>query len=185
MSALFSNQSDQCFRLMGVQLVRDEDPPCLRISDDSGVDMFGKVLFGAGFPDCGGEHFAGVDLKAGNQGLRAVTDVFEFAPFRLSRFHGMRWMEPLQRLDTGHFVSADHMDSLFMSSRCEGIGVAYSGDLLIESLRIIIFGIQPIARLMRFKVCIFLKSALQSGAICWLRYRVWWPHQPIPLLSSG
>ena len=39
-SALFSNQSDQCFRLMGVQLVRDEDPPCLRISVDSALGAF-------------------------------------------------------------------------------------------------------------------------------------------------
>ena len=43
--ATFSDQTHQCFRLMGVELVNDENPFCLWVKVNGALDMLAKIDF--------------------------------------------------------------------------------------------------------------------------------------------
>jgi hypothetical protein len=52
---------------MGIQLVRNKNPVCFGIGDDSVGDMLEEILFGSALTDCGGKDFSCGYLKVGDE----------------------------------------------------------------------------------------------------------------------
>src|SRR5580658_2691818 len=71
-----------------------------------GVEKTSKVLLGAGVADHP-DDFADRDIETGDQGLRAVAAILEFAPLDLARLHRQSRCDALQRLNAGHLVDRD------------------------------------------------------------------------------
>src|SRR6516225_5539730 len=65
--------------------------------------LLSKVLLGPGVADHPGD-FADRDIETGDQGLRAVAAILEFAPLDLARLHRQPRRDALQRLNAGHLV---------------------------------------------------------------------------------
>ncbi len=78
------DQPDQAGRLVGVELVDDEDPLRPGVGGHGGADMAGEIVPGAGVPHRGAGDPARRRLEVGDQCLRAVADVFELLGFRLA-----------------------------------------------------------------------------------------------------
>jgi hypothetical protein len=53
------------------------------------------------------DDFADRDIETGDQGLRAVVAILEFAPLDLARLHRQPRRDALQRLNAGHLVDRD------------------------------------------------------------------------------
>ena len=68
-----------------------------------GVEKTSKVLLGPGVADHPGD-FAGRDIETGDQGLRAVAAILEFAPLDHARLHRQPRRDALQCLNAGHLV---------------------------------------------------------------------------------
>ena len=51
--------------------------------------------------------FAGDNVEGGDQGLRAVADIFELAPFHLPWLHGQGGRGAFQRLNAGHLIDGN------------------------------------------------------------------------------
>src|SRR6266545_1388417 len=79
-----SDQSHQTFRLMGVELVADEQPHRIGIRIDGLGDMRGEVGFRAPRPQAGCDDLAGGNIEVGDQAQCAVTNIFKLAPFLLA-----------------------------------------------------------------------------------------------------
>ena len=80
---------------MGIELIDDEDPLAVQIGGHRLQDMLGKVFFGAGGSDGGGQQLSGGHVEVGDQGLGAMADVFELLSLYLSRFHRLGGVSPL------------------------------------------------------------------------------------------
>jgi hypothetical protein len=92
--------SRQCGSIR-VQLVIDAVP-----GSGQGVEKTSKVLLGPGVADHPGD-FADRDIETGDQGLRAVAAILEFAPLDLARLHRQPRRDALQRLNARHLVDRD------------------------------------------------------------------------------
>ena len=103
-AALARHQPHDAFRHVGVEIIADDAPAHAR--PRRGEELFEEgreVGFGAGVGD-GAADLAGDDVEAGDQGLRAMADIFELAPLDPARPHGQRGGDAFERLDAGHLV---------------------------------------------------------------------------------
>jgi hypothetical protein len=76
--------------------------------------------------------FASDNVKSGNQGLRAVADIFELAPLHLSWLHGQRGRGAFQRLNTGHLIDGNGARTFRRGGRGFEMGGTNSGTLGLE-----------------------------------------------------
>ena len=65
-----------------------------------------KILFGPGIADHAFD-LAGGNIEGRNQGLGAMTVIFEFTPLDLARRHRQSRRDALEDLDAGHLVDGD------------------------------------------------------------------------------
>ena len=72
----------------------------------------------------GALHFAGNNIEGGNQGLRAVADIFELAPFYLPWLHGQGGCGAFKRLNAGHLIDGNGAHAFLGRGRCFEIGGA-------------------------------------------------------------
>ena len=69
---------------MDVEVIANDIPPCVGGgAAQQGVEKPSKVLLGPGIADHPGD-FADRDIETGDQGLRAVAAILEFAPLDVS-----------------------------------------------------------------------------------------------------
>ena len=71
---------------------------------EEAVEEGGEIVLGAAVADRAQDRSGG-HIEGGDQGLCAVSPVFEFVSFHLARSHGQVGGHPLKRLDAGHFVN--------------------------------------------------------------------------------
>lgn len=135
---------------MGIELVCNKHPFCVRVARHGGSDMGNKVLFCPRISESGADDFAGGHLKVGDQRLRPMSGVLELVQFQLTFRHLMVRVYAFQCLDAGFFVNADDMDTGFMQLLCLMIEFAYGSDVLPKSGFILHFVIQPIFDPVRF-----------------------------------
>ncbi len=129
-ATLSRHQTDQGFRLMGIELIGDKDPGRLGISLNGLGNVSGKVSFGARGSNAGRHDLSASHLQIGDQRLGAMALVFEFLAFDMTGLHGQGWLQTLKRLDAGHLIGAHHMRA--RPSQCWGrlIDLAHCADLL-------------------------------------------------------
>ena len=77
-AAHLSEQTNQHFRLVRIELICDKDPARLRISLDSLGNMSSKVGFSARWSQAWRDHLTGSHIQIGNHTQGAVPVVFEF-----------------------------------------------------------------------------------------------------------
>ncbi len=107
-----------------------------------------EIGFGSAVAD-NALHFTADDIESGDQGLRAVADIFELAPLHFSGFHGQRGGGALQRLNAGHLIDGNSADALRSRRGRFEIGGANAGAFGFE-IRVRLWG-QPIADTMGLK----------------------------------
>ena len=90
-----------------------------------------EILFGAGIADRATDRSGG-DVESGDQGFRAMPDVFEFTPFDMPWLHGQAFGGPFQGLDPGHLVDRNGLTTLFGHGGRRLIYRADIGALLVE-----------------------------------------------------
>ena len=129
---------------VGVELVCNEHPFCLRVGRHGSMDMGNKVLFCPRVAESGVDDFTGSHFKVGDQCLRSMPGVFELMQFQLAFGHRMVRVYPLQCLDSGFFVNTDDMHARFVQLLCLVIEFAHGSDVLPESGFILHFVVQPV-----------------------------------------
>src|SRR5580658_3695356 len=81
-AAMPCNKANDGLGEMDVEVVANDIPPCVGGgAGQQGVEKTSKVLLGAGVADHP-DDFADRDIETGDQGLRAVAAILEFAPLR-------------------------------------------------------------------------------------------------------
>src|SRR5215475_10148859 len=101
------NKANDGLGEMDVEVVANDIPPCVGGgAAQQGVEKTSKVLLGPGVADHPGD-FADRDIETGDQGLRAVAAILEFAPLDLARLYRQPRRDALQRLNAGHLVDRD------------------------------------------------------------------------------
>ncbi len=105
-SAMVGNQTHHAIGKMGIEIVSDDAPLPVRGGAQEAVEKGSEILLGTSVADCL-DHIAGDHIEGGDQGFCAVAFVFEFPALDLPRSHRQRGRQPLQRLNTGHFVDQD------------------------------------------------------------------------------
>jgi hypothetical protein len=156
--------TDQAFRLVDIETVRDEMP----LADGGfgfhrALDVRDEVDFVAGIPIGDLPNPASGNMEVDHKGLRAMSFVLELLAFHSPRLHGQVWMLAFQRLAAGQFIGADHLVSLGDQVRRLPVKLVEVGHLLIEVL-IRFFGRQPTADQMRLEMRIFLKASPHAEA---------------------
>ena len=106
-ATLLGHQAHQCLRLMGVELIRDEDPARLRVCLDGLADVSGEVGFGACGSNARCHDLPGSHLQIGDQTLRAMPLVFEFLALDMPRQQRQGRMETREGLDAGHLIGTE------------------------------------------------------------------------------
>ena len=152
------DEAHNAFGQVGVEVVADDAPAHFRRDRaEEAVEEGGEIVLCAAVADRAQDRSGG-HIEGGDQGLCAVSPVFEFVSFHLARSHGQVGGHPLKRLmpvissiDTVRTVRASRSDR--KPHRHGAFG--------LEILR---FGRQPRARQMGLEVGSFLKSAPHGGA---------------------
>ena len=106
------HETDKGFRLVGVELIDDEGPVCLRVCVKGLGDVSREVSFCTSGTDGRRNDLAGGDFQVSHQAQGTVPLVLKLAPFHLTRLHGFNGK--LKGLDAGFLVGADQMSTLFM-----------------------------------------------------------------------
>lgn len=121
------------------------------------VGRAGEILFGAGVADAPLDH-AGGHVEAGDQRLRAVAGILEFATLDLARAHRQGRRDPLQRLDAGHLIDRDRPHRVRVRIGLGG-GAVDDADLSAFGLEVRI-GLprEPQPEAMRLKVRLFFEK---------------------------
>src|SRR6516225_5223556 len=154
-AAMLRNKANDGLGEMDVEVVANDIPPCVGGgAAQQGVEKTSKVLLGPGVADHPGD-FADRDIETGDQGLRAVAAILEFAPLDLARLHRQARRDALQRLNAGHLVDRD----------C-AMALVGAGSGLVNFTDIGAFGVkgriwfwrQPVTKAVRFKVGFFFKK---------------------------
>lgn len=130
------------------------------------LDMLHKVFFGSGLPDGGGQDLPGGHFKIGNQALGSMTDVFKLPTLDLSGFHRQLGMESFQRLNTSHFVHANHMHPNMMQDRSLMVEPIHGSDLFLEGVWIGGASVQPWLTAVGAKIGFILKNGRFAEPRC-------------------
>ena len=92
---------------MGVEVVADDFPSRgVGVRGEQRLKVRHEIGLGPTVAD-GALHFAADNIESGDQGLRAVADIFELAALHLARFHRQRGGGSLQRLDARHLIDGN------------------------------------------------------------------------------
>ena len=84
------HEADNAFGHMGVEVVADDFPSRgVGVRGEQRLKVSHEIGLGATVTH-GALDFAGDNIESGDQGLRAVADIFELAPLHLPRLHGQR-----------------------------------------------------------------------------------------------
>src|SRR6516164_9356825 len=93
---MLRNEANDGLGEMDVEVVANDIPPCVGGgAAQQGVEKTSKVLLGPGVADHPGD-FADCDIETGDQSLRAVAAILEFAPLDLARLHRQPRRDALQ-----------------------------------------------------------------------------------------
>lgn len=166
------NPLDQRFRLMGVEVIGDEDPSIVRGGRDCPRNMGHEVLFRARRPNAGSELFSGRHLEVGSQALRAVTNVFGFLPCGLARLAGdaggprFCGRGTFKCLNPSLFVCAHEMNALGMPRGSLVVKLAHRFDLLAKLFRVSVRCLEPVLNPMRVEIGLILKTARHLTGRC-------------------
>lgn len=138
---------------MGVEIVHDQVQWQLRraLGDQVGNEMR-KIFFSSGLAELR-NNVPGRDVEPGHQGLGTVANVLELAAFDAPGRHRLGRSNALKRLNSSHFVKRDRFDPRRRSRRCELVGLAHVLAFFREML--VLLGVQPVLRAMRFEVRFF------------------------------
>src|SRR5262249_40947417 len=140
---------------MNVEIVRDDVPARGGIgAAQQAAEKPREILFRPSVADDTLDLASG-HIERGDQGLSAVTFVFEFAPFDLARHHRQARRSALPRLNAGHLVDRDGAASIVRSGR-RLVNLTDVSAFGVES-RIRLRG-QPVTDAMRLEVCFFFKK---------------------------
>ncbi len=148
-ATLGSHQAHQCLRLMGVELIGDKDPGCLRVGLDGLGDVRGKVGFGARGSHAGCHKLSGCDIQVSDQTQGAMPFLFEFLSLDVTRLHGQRGVEALEGLHTGHLIGTCHMRARRGERRSGLIHLTHRADLRGQFGGIVGRGSEPVPLPMR------------------------------------
>lgn len=80
-AASLCNESHQRFRLVRVELVKNEDPLPFGIGVERARDVAAEVLLRSRESDGGYDHFASGYIEVGDEAQRAMTTVFKLDAF--------------------------------------------------------------------------------------------------------
>src|SRR4029077_17676117 len=154
-AAMLRNKANDGLGEMDVEVVANDIPPCVGGgAAQQGVEKTGKVLLGPGIADHPGD-FADRDIETGDQGLRAVAAILEFAPLYLARLHRQPRRDALQRLNTGHLVDRDRAMPL-VGTGCGLVNLTDIGAFGVKGR--IWFWRQPVTKAVRLEVGLFFKN---------------------------
>src|ERR1700704_5299996 len=154
-AAMLRNKTNDGLGEVDVEVVADDIPPCVGGgAAQQGVEKTCKVLLGPSVADHPGD-FADRDIETGDQGLRAVTAILEFAPLDLARLHRQPRRDALQRLNAGHLVDRDCAMAL-VGAGCGLVDLTDVGAFGVKGR--IGFWRQPVTKAMRFEVGLFFKK---------------------------
>ena len=76
-AASFGDETYECFRFVGVELVEDEDPHGIGVRVDGAPDVRGEVLFRSSRPDGRQNRLSCRYFEVGDEAKRTVTAVLE------------------------------------------------------------------------------------------------------------
>src|SRR5580698_3810928 len=154
-AAMLRNKANDGLGEMDVEVVADDIPPCVGGgAAQQSVEKTCKVLLGPGVADHP-DDFADGDIETGDQGLRAVAAILEFAPLDLARLHRQPRRDALQRLNAGHLVDRDCAMAL-VGAGCGLVDLTDVGAFGVKGR--IGFWSQPVTKAMRFEVGLFFKK---------------------------
>src|SRR6516164_9336169 len=154
-AAMLRNKANDGLGEMDVEVVANDIPPCVGGgAAQQGVEKTSKVLLGPGVADHPGD-FADRDIETGDQGLRAVAAILEFAPLDLARLHRQPRRDALQRLNARHLVDRDCAMAL-VGAGCRLVNLTDIGAFGVKGR--IWFWRQPVTKAVRFKVGLFFKK---------------------------
>ena len=152
---MLRNKANDGLGEMDVEVVANDIPPCVGGgAAQQGVEKTSKVLLGPGVADHPGD-FADRDIETGDQGLRAVASILEFAPLDLARLHRQPRRDALQRLNAGHLVDRDCAMAL-VGAGCGLVNLTDIGAFGVKGR--IWFWRQPVTEAVRFEVGLFFKN---------------------------
>ena len=158
-ATLLSYQAHQGLRLMGIEVIADEDPSGLGIGLDALSNVGSEISLRAGGSNAGCHDLSGRHLQISDQAQGPMALVFEFLAFDVTGQHGEGRMKTLQGLDTGHLIGAHHMGAL-RSKRWGGfIDLTDGADLCGQLGGVVGRGSQPVALEMRLQRAHLLKNA--------------------------
>src|SRR5215204_1046971 len=149
------NQANDGLGEMDVEIVADDVPPgaggcgAQQAAEKSRETLLSPPIADDPF------HLAGGDVEGGDQGLSAVTAIFELTPLDFARRHRQSRCDALQRLNAGHLVDRNRTMGLIGFGRSL-VHFADVGALGVEC-RIGLRG-QPVPNPMRLKVGFFFKN---------------------------
>ena len=149
---------------MRVETIDDKHPCCGRITRDGTLNMPAKSSSVLVAPTDRCHDLPGRDLKIGDQRLGPMTNVFKLYAFHQAWRHGPCRMGPLIGLHAGLLIRAHDMYPMFMQLLGVVIQLADRPDVCVKLLRVRRpVMIEPIPRLMRLQVRVFLKTARYCG----------------------
>src|ERR1700733_4787006 len=154
-AAMLRNKANDGLGEMDVEVVADDIPPYVGGgAAQQSVEKTCKVLLGPGVADHP-DDFADGDIETGDQGLRAVAAILEFAPLDLARLHRQPRRDALQRLNAGHLVDRDCAMAL-VGAGCGLVDLTDIGAFGVKGR--IWFWCQPVTKAVRFEVGLFFKK---------------------------
>lgn len=95
-----SDQADQRFALVSVELIAQDDEMALGVRLDEVFNMLGKIGFCSRVSNGGADQFTGSQMQVAREDLCSVSDVIELPTLDTIFFHRQGLAIPLQRLDT-------------------------------------------------------------------------------------
>lgn len=150
--------SNQCFALVGIELVAKDDEMCLGIRLDEAVDMLCKICFGSRLGNGGSEEFTCGQMDVANEDLGPMPDVVELPTLHTSWPHRQSLAVPFQSLDSRFFINADHMSALSVLFLSYGVQFTNGPGLFGERLPVVNVRVLPVAAPVRLERGFLLKS---------------------------
>ncbi len=115
-SRTFRDKTHQSFRLVRMQVVRDDMPPfCFPICCHDRLHVGQEILVCARRTTTRRDHFSDNNITAEDKSTCAMTNILEFSSFHFARCQRQFGMFALQCLDSGEFIGTDRALPLLRS----------------------------------------------------------------------